>query len=69
VTNVQASVLVVDDDAINRSILARGLELDGHRASIAENGRQALDLLHAQPFDVVLLDVLMPELDGYDTLA
>jgi adenylate cyclase len=66
---VQASVLVVDDDAINRSILARGLELDGHRVSAAENGRQALDLLHAQPFDVVLLDVLMPELDGYDTLA
>jgi adenylate cyclase len=66
---VQASVLVVDDDAINRSILARGLELDGHRVSVAENGRQALDLLHAQPFDVVLLDVLMPELDGYDTLA
>jgi adenylate cyclase len=69
VTNVQASVLVVDDDAIDRSILARGLELDGHRVSIAESGRQALDLLHAQPFDVVLLDVLMPELDGYDTLA
>jgi adenylate cyclase len=69
VTDVQASVLVVDDDAINRSILARGLELDGHRVSAAENGRQALDLLHAQPFDVVLLDVLMPELDGYDTLA
>jgi adenylate cyclase len=69
VTDVQASVLVVDDDAINRSILARGLQLDGHRVSAAENGRQALDLLHAQPFDVVLLDVVMPELDGYDTLA
>jgi adenylate cyclase len=69
VTDVPASVLVVDDDAINRSILARGLELDGHRVSAAENGRQAVDLLHAQPFDVVLLDVLMPELDGYDTLA
>jgi adenylate cyclase len=69
VTDVQACVLVVDDDAINRSILTRGLELDGHRVATAENGRQALDLLRAQPFDVVLLDVLMPELDGYDTLA
>jgi class 3 adenylate cyclase len=69
VTDVQASVLVVDDDAINRSILARALELDGHRVATAENGRQALELLHAEPFDVVLLDVLMPELDGYDTLA
>ena len=66
---MQASVLVVDDDEINRRVLLRGLELDGHRVSVAENGRQALDLLHAQPFDIVLLDVLMPELDGYDTLA
>jgi two-component system, cell cycle response regulator len=69
VTAVQASVLVVDDDAINRMVLARGLERDGHRVTAAENGLQALDLLHAEPFDVVLLDVLMPELDGYDTLA
>ena len=68
-TDLQASVLVVDDDAINRSVLVRGLELDGHRVTAAENGRQALDLLHAQPFDLVLLDVLMPELDGYETLA
>jgi adenylate cyclase len=69
VTDTQAAVLVVDDDAINRSILVRGLELDGHRVVVAENGRQALDLLHAQPLDIVLLDVLMPELDGYATLA
>jgi class 3 adenylate cyclase len=69
VTGVQASFLVVDDDAINRSVLARALELDGHTVTTAENGREALDLLRAQPFDVVLLDVLMPELDGYDTLA
>jgi two-component system cell cycle response regulator len=69
VTEVQASVLLVDDDAINRMVLARGLERDGHRVTAAENGLQALDLLHAEPFDIVLLDVLMPELDGYDTLA
>jgi two-component system, cell cycle response regulator len=69
VSAVQASVLVVDDDAINRMVLARGLERDGHRVTMAENGLEALDLLHAEPFDVVLLDVLMPELDGYDTLA
>jgi two-component system, cell cycle response regulator len=69
VTEVQASVLLVDDDAINRMVLARRLERDGHRVTAAENGLQALDLLHAEPFDIVLLDVLMPELDGYDTLA
>jgi adenylate cyclase len=69
VTEAPASVLVVDDDAINRDLLVRGLELEGHRGVVAENGRKALALLHEHPFDVVLLDVLMPELDGYDTLA
>jgi two-component system cell cycle response regulator len=69
VTEVRASVLVVDDDAINRMVLARGLERDGHRVTAAANGLQALDLLRAEPFDIVLLDVLMPELDGYETLA
>ena len=68
-TCAPASVLVVDDDAINRMLLARTLEHDGHRVRVAENGRRALEMLRARQFDVVLLDVLMPELDGYDTLA
>ena len=64
-----AHVLVVDDDPVNRSLLARSLEREGHRHAIAENGREALEMLRAEPFDVVLLDVLMPEMDGYDVLA
>jgi class 3 adenylate cyclase len=64
-----AHVLVVDDDPVNRSLLARSLEREGHRHAMAVNGRQALEMLRAQPFDVVLLDVLMPEIDGYDVLA
>jgi adenylate cyclase len=68
-TGAQVSILVGDDDAISRALLVRGLELDGHQVAVAENGNQALDLLRASPYDVVLLDVLMPELDGYDTLA
>src|ERR671936_129653 len=63
-----AHVLVVDDDPVNRSLLARSLEREGHRHAIAENGREALEMLRAEPFDVVLLDVLMPEMDGYDYL-
>ncbi len=62
-------VLVVDDNKVSRLLLARGLEQQGHRVTFAENGRQALDLLHSQPFDVVLLDVIMPELDGEQVLA
>jgi adenylate cyclase len=69
VTEAPASLLVVDDDPINRMVLSRELERQGHRVTAAENGAAALEALHAAPFDVVLLDVLMPELDGYQTLA
>jgi adenylate cyclase len=62
-------VLVVDDNKVSRLLLARGLEQQGHRVTFAENGRLALDLLHRQPFDLVLLDVMMPEVDGEQVLA
>lgn len=64
-----AHVLVVDDDPVNRILLARSLEREGHRHATAENGREALAMLRDQPFDVVLLDVLMPEVDGYEVLG
>jgi adenylate cyclase len=69
VAEAGAQVLVVDDDPLNRRLLAHILERQGHRHAAAENGRQALEKLRAQPFDVVLLDVLMPEMDGYAVLA
>ena len=65
----QAYVLVVDDDSVNRLLLSRSLEREGHRFATAEDGRQALDLLRADSFDVVLLDVLMPKMDGFEVLA
>ena len=68
-TEGAASNLVVDDDTISRALLVHGLERDGHRVAVADDGRQALELLRAGRYDIVLLDVLMPELDGYDTLA
>ena len=61
-------LLIVDDNKVNRLLLGRGLEQQGHAVAFAQNGRQALDMLHAQPFDLVLLDVLMPEMDGYQVL-
>jgi two-component system cell cycle response regulator len=64
-----ASILVVDDDPMNRVLLTRDLEREGHRVATAQDGVRALQALGAEPFDIVLLDVLMPELDGYDTLA
>jgi CheY-like chemotaxis protein len=68
-TNHPGCFLVVDDNRMNRLKLARGLEEQGHTVTMAEDGRQALALLRAQAFDVVLLDILMPEVDGYQVLA
>jgi len=62
-------ILVVDDNRINRMMLDRALAQQGFAVATAENGRQALEMLAGQPFDVVLLDILMPELDGYEALA
>ncbi len=61
-------ILVVDDERLNRMILRRALESQGHSVEEAENGRQALEKLAAEPIDLVLLDLIMPELDGYATL-
>lgn len=61
-------VLVADDNKVNRLLLARSLELMGHRVSTAENGRQALERVRAGGFDLLLLDLEMPELDGFALL-
>jgi adenylate cyclase len=64
-----AWVLVADDDPVNRALLSRFLEQDGYRVETAVDGRQALERLQSDPFDLVLLDVLMPELTGDEVLA
>lgn len=63
-----ASILVVDDDAVTRSMLTRSLEGEGHVVTTARDGGQALELLGVEAFDVVLLDVIMPDPDGYKVL-
>lgn len=61
-------LLVVDDNKVNRLLLGRGLEQQGHQVAFAENGRQALEMLHQNEFDLMLLDIQMPEMDGYQVL-
>jgi adenylate cyclase len=61
-------LLVVDDNKVNRLLLVRGLEQQGHSVAYAENGRQALEKLHEEAFDLVLLDIEMPEMDGFQVL-
>lgn len=63
-----ASILIVDDNAMNREMLARRLERLGYAPQHAADGRQALERLRARPCDLVLLDLVMPELDGYAVL-
>lgn len=63
-----ARLLVVDDNKVNRLLLMRSVELLGHRVASAENGRMALEMLRAEPFDLVLLDMEMPEMDGFQVL-
>mgnify|MGYP001764145246 CR=1 FL=1 len=63
-----ARLLVVDDNKVNRLLLIRALELQGHRGVGAENGRVALEMLEREAFDLVLLDIAMPEMDGFQVL-
>jgi CheY-like chemotaxis protein len=63
-----SSLLVVDDNSMNRIMLSRYITKLGYRSSLVENGRQALEKLQAEQFDLVLLDVQMPEMDGYQVL-
>ncbi len=61
-------ILVVDDNRVNRVKLSISLEGQGHRVALAEDGQQALDMLKQQAFDVVLLDIVMPGIDGFQVL-
>jgi CheY-like chemotaxis protein len=62
-------VLVVDDSEINRDLLPRRIEDFGHTVSTAGSGAQALEMLRTGGFDAVLLDLIMPEMDGYELLT
>jgi class 3 adenylate cyclase len=61
-------LLVVDDNDFNRDVLARRLERQGHTVAQAIHGKHALELLGREPFDVILLDILMPEMNGLEAL-
>jgi class 3 adenylate cyclase len=67
--NPQAGdLLVVDDNRVNRLLLGRALEQLGHAVAFAENGREALEALRQRRVDLVLLDIEMPEMNGYQVL-
>jgi ATP-binding cassette, subfamily B, bacterial len=61
-------ILVVDDNDTGRDLLSRKLEREGYRVSCAANGATALEMTAAMPFDLALLDVMMPDIDGIEVL-
>jgi CheY-like chemotaxis protein len=61
-------LLVVDDSELNRDVLTRRLKRQGHAVRAVENGREALEALSEEHFDLVLLDIMMPEIDGFEVL-
>ncbi|MFK7875746.1 MAG: adenylate/guanylate cyclase domain-containing protein [Paracoccaceae bacterium] len=67
-TETSAHLLIVDDNRVNRLLLSRSVELLGYTATVAENGRAAMELLRARAFDLMLLDIEMPEMDGFEVL-
>jgi adenylate cyclase len=66
--NTPANVLIVDDTEMNRDMLCALLEADGHKTAVAENGKIGLSALNTDSYDLVLLDVMMPEMNGYEVL-
>lgn len=65
----QGFLLVVEDNETSRDMLCRRLERQGHQVAAAENGRQAMDLVRANSFDLILLDLMMPDVNGYQVLG
>jgi two-component system response regulator PilR (NtrC family) len=63
-----ARILVVDDERSMREMLAILLKREGHEVSVAESGRGAIDLLNQKPFDLVVSDARMPDVDGLEVL-
>lgn len=62
------TVLVVDDNDMNRDVLSRRLQREGYEVSTVENGKKALEILGVEKYDIVLLDIMMPDMDGFETL-
>ena len=65
-TKKQFKVLVVEDNAINQLLISTILNLEGFKVVVADNGNIAIDIFIKSDFDIILMDLMMPEMNGYD---
>jgi sigma-B regulation protein RsbU (phosphoserine phosphatase) len=65
----QGAILVVDDNETNRDLLSRQLERQGYTVAVAANGQQALQMVDVGQYDLILLDVIMPQMNGFQVLV
>ena len=65
-TEIMARILLVEDNEMNRDMLSRRLERKGHQVTIAVDGQQALDLAAAEKPDLILMDMSLPVVDGWE---
>ncbi|HLE66062.1 MAG TPA: response regulator, partial [Burkholderiales bacterium] len=64
----EASLLVVDDSEANRDMLSRRLQRKGYAVTVAAGGKQALELVARYRYDLILLDIVMPDINGLEVL-
>ena len=69
ITGEKGRLLVVDDSEMNRDLLFQRLKRQGYMPFMVENGLQALEMIRSHPFDLILLDIMMPEMNGYQVLS
>jgi PAS domain S-box-containing protein len=66
-TSGRVNILLAEDNTINQKVIEKIIQKEGHNICVAANGREALDLWSRERFDMILMDVMMPEMDGYET--
>ena len=64
--NQQYNILVVEDDEVNQVVLLRFLKILGYKATLAENGQEAINRFKTENFDLIIMDSIMPVMDGFD---